>query len=157
MPKSNDQNTSESAQVDGMELSEFIESALVDIIVGVNSAKQRVRNIAAIMPAKFKGESMNGVREVNFEVAVIASKKAAKSSETNTNSKAQAAFGIFAIGGSLNSGGKTGLEGTNEKVSKISFSIPINFVGHHRNDKQKTWEDEEIALNEIKGVKEKLP
>ena len=37
-------------QPDGMDLSEFIEESLISIIIGVHSARQKVRNIASIMP-----------------------------------------------------------------------------------------------------------
>jgi len=103
-----------------MELKDFIETALTQLIEGVNSASKFAKsNGAEINPASLKGE-LNGGYNANRKVADIKFDIAIAVSE-GTGTKA----GISVLGGAINLGAGGESKAENSVVSRIQFTVPI--------------------------------
>ena len=109
-----------------MELNEFIENALTQIIDGVNAAAKHAKDNGAIIdPANDKGMTFDNaattgrkIAEVNFDVALSVSE--------GTGTKA----GISVLRGAINlsAGGQSTAE--NSVVSRIRFVVPMALPKH---------------------------
>lgn len=106
-----------------MEIKDFIEVSLVQIVEGVNQAKAKLLSTGATISSKdvrplrdgttYNHATGNLVNIVEFDVAVTVNEK------DTTGGKA----GVNVVG--LNIGGGMQVENTNQKVSRIKFTIPL--------------------------------
>lgn len=115
-----------------MELSQFIESTLFDIALGVQKAKLRAADIVAIAPNRVDGKEAGETTYVEFDIGV-------KTSSTNSNSsegsgKAAARGRIWVVDASTEIGGKMDRrsEAGAEHNHRISFKVPIHLNAHFR-------------------------
>ena len=104
-----------------MELKDFIQTALIDLVEGVNSAKEKLNDNICPSIGNAYSDKAKLVRDINglyidtvkFDIAV-----------TVENSKQGGAkAGITVIGLNLGVGGET--ENTNATVSRIQFQVPV--------------------------------
>lgn len=111
-----------------MELKEFIKTALSDITNAVSELQAELKNGAIINPtisidqtitqdAKnyvlVKDDTINKIQEVSFDIAVSVADKTKKGGDSKL------AISVLSLKGGLLKSNH------NEKVSRISFSIPI--------------------------------
>lgn len=106
-----------------MELKEFIENALIQLLEGISSAQEKAKEIGGEVNPYLNDESQSkhgflnssgdSAAVVNFDVALTATE--------GTGTKA----GISVLGGAINLG--AGGQSSNESsvVSRIKFSVPV--------------------------------
>lgn len=108
-----------------MNVKDFIENALVQIVEGVNNANTAIKNSGAMISSKdvrplrdgttYNTTTGNLVNLVEFDIAVT----------VNETDKSDGNAGIKVVG--LSIGGGLQKENTNQTVSKIKFSVPLTF------------------------------
>ena len=106
-----------------MELNEFVENALTQLIEGVHAAQDKAKEVGGeINPhindgnqtkLGFLNASGRSAAIVNFDVALTASEG------TGTNA------GISVLGGAINLGAGGQSSNENSVVSRIQFSVPV--------------------------------
>ena len=98
-----------------MNLSEFVEASLVEIIKGVEQAikKTRRENHTAVVSPSNEHANYSDIREINFDIAVTVQ-------EENTT---KGSSGIKIFSANLGMSGEIG--STNTQISRMTFSIPI--------------------------------
>ena len=113
-----------------MDIKEFVESAIIQVVEGVNNASLRIIDSGVRIgsqPSMGSGNIIiNTDRELmnslDFDIAVVAVEKDSTSG----------GGGIKIAGISL--GGSASNENTNHSISRIQFSVPIQFKLSHSND-----------------------
>lgn len=108
-----------------MDLKEFIKTALVDIVQGIDEAKKEIDNnqkaqicpiLAPVSTAKFNIQvDVNGMyyQQAEFDIAVTA--------ESKSDTGAKAGIKVFGIDASM--GGN--VSGNSSTVSRIKFHVPL--------------------------------
>lgn len=108
-----------------MELKEFIEAAISDIVKAVKSSQEDLKDTGAIIcPNNMKDADVNSkeygglkISNIGFEVKVSISDK----TESSKGGGIKVASGFLGVDG----GGKKATSTGNENVSSVSFSIPV--------------------------------
>ena len=97
-----------------MELKDFIEQSISEIIEALHSVKVKYnKNGRRVVAPWTRRNDSTQTRQINFDIAVV-------SSESNT-SKIDGKAGISVIGGSIGDE----MNSKNENSSRIKFSIPF--------------------------------
>jgi len=106
-----------------MDIKDFIETSLTQIVEGVNSANTKLKETGAIISSKNvralrEGTTLNSitgdlVNLIEFDVAVT----------VNEIDTANGGVGIKIAG--INIGGKLQNESANQTISRIKFSLPL--------------------------------
>jgi len=109
-----------------MDVKEFIESSLIQIIEGINGAKDKLKGSDVLISSKdvrplregttVNHQTGNLVNLIEFDMAVTVNEK------DTSGGKA----GINIVG--LNIGGGLQNEVSNQTVSRIKFSVPVTFA-----------------------------
>ena len=103
-----------------MELKDFIEQSVSDIVEATQNLKQKYNKGNCCLAPKFSVNLNNALHNINFDIAVTTSE--------NGTAKAESKIGISVLGANIN--GEKGF--TNENCSRIKFSIP--FYPEHINE-----------------------
>ncbi|WP_146197992.1 hypothetical protein [Caulobacter endophyticus] len=116
-----------------MLLSEFIEATVYEIALGVDRARVRARNYAAVNPNDIDKKNVLERNEINFDVSIVVS----ENGETRKRGDAK-------IGGELkvasvlkvSLGGSAGIEDVaaskSEHTHRVSFKVPIYLNANYR-------------------------
>lgn len=128
----------------GMNLAEFIRQALSDIAFGVHEARVDCQEIVAIAPGHLNGKVVKNTAEISFDIAVTT---ASSSADISTSSSGASGF-IRVVGFGAEVGGRDKDSGSqkrsDETVSRISFSIPIQLNAHFRGDPNASAERDRV-------------
>lgn len=108
-----------------MELKEFIEAAISDIVEAVKSSQEDLKDMGAIIcPNNMKDADVNSkeygglkISNIGFEVKVSISDK----TESSNGGGIKVVSGFLGV----DAGGKKATAAGNENVSSVSFSIPV--------------------------------
>jgi hypothetical protein len=108
-----------------MDIKDFVESTLVQIVNGVNNANEKLKDTGAIISSKnvrpfgndttYNTDTCNLVNLIEFDIAVT----------VNEKDTANGGIGLKIAG--LSIGGGVQNENANQSVNKIKFSIPLTF------------------------------
>ena len=108
-----------------MELNEFIEATLLQIIEGVNSAGSKAAEFGGEVNPRInadqKEESKHGFLNASGRSAAIVRFDVALSASEGTGTKG----GISVLGGAINLGAGGHSSQENSTVSRIQFSVPL--------------------------------
>ncbi len=116
-----------------MELKEFVQSAIEQVIQGVEASFPVAHASNAFV-------ALNNATEIEFDVAVTASETV--KSEGSAGAKAEIkVWGLGSIG--AGGGGKTGTESTNSHVSRIKFSVPLSLPQDPKKVQERHEQNEE--------------
>lgn len=133
-----------------IELSQFIESTLFDIALGVQKAKLRAADIVAIAPNNVNGKNAGETTYVEFDIGVRTS--SASSSTVGSDGKMSARARIWVADASAELGGKIDRRSDSgaEHNHRISFKVPIYLNAHFRNA---DWLESDAAV--IAGIEQR--
>lgn len=119
-----------------IELKEFVEEAISQIVEGIKAAQGRVNDLGAIVnPRKSKGKDIENVeiegklysvQNIEFEVSL------ANMNGEGSKSVFGVTFGTFGLGTNSKSDGQA------RSATNIKFSVPIVFPCTDNNEKQKS-------------------
>lgn len=119
-----------------IELKEFVEEAISQIVEGIRAAQERVNNLGAVVnPRKSKGKDIDNieiegklysVQNIEFEVSL------ANMYGEGSKSGFGVAFGTFGLGANSKSDGQT------KSATNIKFSVPIIFPSTDNKEKHKS-------------------
>jgi len=108
-----------------MDIKDFIENTLVQIVQGVNNANEKLKDTGSIISSKnvrplrdgttYNTETGDLVNLIEFDIAVT----------VNERDTANGGMGIKIAG--INIGGNLQNENANQSINKIKFSIPLTF------------------------------
>jgi len=117
-----------------MELKSFISNALTQIAEGVYEAKYRVSDIVSIMPGTIDGERYEKETMIAFDMAVSVEENV--EDHKGTEGGAEAGIRVLSIEARIKGGGSRSRKtrGRSDKVSRISFEIPMLLNKNHKND-----------------------
>ncbi len=111
-----------------MDIKDFVENTLVQIVEGINNANEKLKDQGAKITSKDvralrEGTTLNSrtgdlVNLIDFDVAVT----------VNEKDTADGGAGIKIAG--INIGGKLQNETSNQSISRIKFSIPLSLTPH---------------------------
>ncbi len=106
-----------------MDIKDFIENSLLQIVEGVNNANEKIKNFGALISSKnvrplregttFNTNTGDLVNLIEFDIGVTVNEK-----DTTSGGA-----GIKIAG--LNIGGDLQNESVNQRISRIKFSIPL--------------------------------
>ncbi|MCI4588503.1 hypothetical protein MOK15_00065 [Sphingobium sp. BYY-5] len=116
-----------------IELSQFIESVLFDISMGVAKAKVRAGDLAAIAPPLIDGKPVSEVTHVEFDIGVKTS--STDSSSSGAAGKIGVRARIFVTDASAELGGNKGknVENRHEHNHRVLFKVPLHLTANYRN------------------------
>lgn len=117
-----------------IELKDFIESTLFDIAFGVQKAKVRAKDLAAIAPPSVDGQNTAEVTYVDFDVAI---KSGSTEQESSSGAgKLGAKAKIFMVEASADLGGEKARssDSSTENIHHIKFKVPIHLTADYSND-----------------------
>jgi hypothetical protein len=109
-----------------MRLSDFIESTLYEIALGVERARYKARDLIAINPSRIDGEPLTEKSFIDFDVSILVgeTEETKKGGSVGATAEIKVAS-IGKIGGTV--GGKS--EGTStaraEQTHRVSFKVPV--------------------------------
>lgn len=128
-----------------MELNEFIEQTLFEIALGIQRAKVKAKDLAAVVPPKVDGEKAAEQSYVEFDVSVTASIGANRSA--GGGGKAAAKFRIAVVEAEVGVDGQASCttSTSDQKTHRVAFKVPIHFSAHYRHDPQMPQEAEFLA------------
>ena len=119
-----------------MELKEFIKESLIDICEGVGEARNKMKerlNNCPIAPAFINGKiEQNSMHSVEFDIATTVTDENKKSSSVNGKSKGI----IKVIAADLGADVKINKQSSNEKITRIKFSVPIYLCALDKHNKK---------------------
>ena len=104
-----------------MELSAFVQKTISEVISGVREARKEAVNSGASL-----GSTRNG-GEIQFDVAITASESLSQ----------DGGGGIVVMGIGVKGGGQA--ESANTTVSRVRFSVPVDYPKVEPDPNQATW------------------
>lgn len=117
-----------------MELRDFIRETLVGIATGVQEAKLRTSDLWAINPGKLNGESVTEKSYIEFDVALTVTETAETQKGGGGGLKAE----VSVLGSKVGGGAEAAISGStgssSEKVSRVSFRVPVYMNADYRGD-----------------------
>jgi len=118
-----------------MRLSEFIESTLFEIALGVERGRLKSRDLIAINPSRLDGEPITEKSFIDFDVSVLVSETDENSHGADAKASVEIKVASIAkIGGSV--GAK--MDGTStartEQTHRVSFKVPVYMNANYRNN-----------------------
>jgi uncharacterized membrane protein len=116
-----------------IELSQFIESTLFDIALGVQKAKLRAADLVAIAPNRIDGKEAGETTHVEFDIAVRTSSSQSSASGNSGKIGARARIWVVDASAELGKQSKKNSETGSEHHHRITFKVPIHLNAHFRN------------------------
>jgi hypothetical protein len=130
-----------------MQLSEFIESTMYEIALGVERARLRARNLAAINPSTIDGQQINERSYVQFDVSVVVSDS--EEVRKGGDAKVGAEIKVASIAKvSVGAGGKveSAVGAKSEQTHRVAFQVPMYMNANYRNNPAVQAEAEAFSL-----------
>jgi hypothetical protein len=117
-----------------VDIRDFVRSTLTDIVAGLQYAAVDLSELAAISPGAVNGKQQEIVEKVEFDIAVTVSSES--ESHREGGGKVGGKLRVVAFEAELYAKGKKEDKktGKHDEISRIKFSIPIQFNAHFRND-----------------------
>lgn len=108
-----------------MLLSEFIESTLSEIAIGVKNAKEKSRNVLAITPGTLDGKIVAEITYIEFDVSVVVAEASEESSSKEKGFGGE--LKVMSVGVSGKGGGKDDARNSasSQITQRISFKVPV--------------------------------
>lgn len=127
-----------------MQLSEFIESTIFEIALGVARSKVACKDLISVSPGSLNGNRREQESTVDFDVALKLSTASTSSAQAEGSAKAK--LRIMVVDADVSLGGqKSGSEtDASEQTHRVSFSVPVFLNAHHRADPAFTTELVEV-------------
>ncbi len=127
-----------------MRLSDFVKQSLGEITLGIAEAKMLTRDVISIAPGSLNGKTILEQSSIDFEIAVTTR----EISTSKGNDTVSAGFEISVLGNKVkaNAGGNEseGSVNDSQKISKLTFSVPVFLNAHHRENPLENTEHEAI-------------
>lgn len=117
-----------------MQLSEFIETTIFEIALGVARSKVACKDLISVSPGSMNGKKRERETTVDFDVALKLSTGSTSSSQAGASAKGR--LRIMVVDADISVGGeKAGSEtDASEQTHRVSFSVPVFLNAHHRTD-----------------------
>lgn len=115
-----------------MELKDFIEYVLVDIAEGITAARDRVGDKIAINPHEVNGKLVTEKDYIAFDIAVSVNEQ----SEHLKQKGIKGGLRITVVSASANSAKEEKSGYASEKISRVSFKIPVYYNATFIKDKK---------------------
>ena len=118
-----------------MRLSEFIQSTLYEIALGVESARVSARDLIAINPSSIDGERLTERGFVEFDVSVLVSDdvRDTLTGEPKVSAEIKVAS-IAKVGGSIGGKIENVSSAKQEQTHRVAFKVPIYMNANYKNN-----------------------
>lgn len=127
-----------------MQLSEFIESTIFEIALGVARSKVACKDLISVSPGSLNGKRREEQTTVDFDVALKLSNTSSSSGQGGA--AATGKLRIMVVDADISVGGqKANSEvDASEQTHRVNFSVPVFLNAHHRADPAFTTELVEV-------------
>jgi len=127
-----------------MDIEDFVELSLKQIIRGMAKAKSSTNLISAIAPGSVNGKVFDATRDISFELTVIA--KEMKDIKGDGKGGGKISLKVLGNSAEVSGGGSLSKSTLDENIitQKVTFKIPINFNADHRDDPNREKENKRI-------------
>jgi hypothetical protein len=111
-----------------MDLSTFVEKALIEISLGVKEARVKARDLAAIAPHTMDGELRFESSYIDFDVSLVVTDTT--SVKKNEDAKVGGEIKVFSFvrgGVDAHTASESTRENTSAQTHRVAFKVPIYF------------------------------
>lgn len=118
-----------------MRLSDFIESTLFEIALGVERARVKARDLIAINPSSIEGQALTEKNFVEFDVSVLVSDTDEQKSGADAKASAEIKVASIAkVGATLGGKGETTSTARSEQTHRVSFKVPVYMNANYKHN-----------------------
>ena len=135
-----------------MKISEFVAESLSEIVLGIQTAKLNVAEIASIAPGSVNGKMKTIEEFVEFEVSVAVKVSKERSGALGGNGSVSAKIAIVEAKVGVDGSGTSTKTTADETLSRLKFRVPVQFNAHFRADMENNpavWAGDRLALEEV--------
>lgn len=118
-----------------MKLSQFITETMYEISLGIDDARKRCKELAAINPSSVDGAIVEERSYVDFDAEIVVEDETHSQRGSEADGRARISIvSVATAGGGVKSSEIDTQSNAKRKSHRVSFKVPVHFAANYKNN-----------------------